>query len=68
MIIRDWGHDGLNELQQGINRMLFELNELQAMMERLQATMKNCKHVSDGMIYTSNPPQNKCVKCREFYR
>lgn len=28
----------------------------------------NCKHENDGLIYTSNPPQNKCIKCREFYR
>jgi hypothetical protein len=27
-----------------------------------------CKHESDGSIYTSNPPQNKCKKCGEFYR
>lgn len=22
-----------------------------------------CEHKPDGMIYTSNPPQNKCKKC-----
>jgi len=27
-----------------------------------------CEHESDGMIYTSNPPQNKCKKCGEFYK
>ena len=27
-----------------------------------------CHHEHDGMIYTSNPSQNKCVKCGEFYR
>jgi len=28
----------------------------------------HCNHEHDGMIYTSNPPQNKCIKCGEFYR
>ena len=27
-----------------------------------------CKHESDGLRYTSNPPQNKCKKCGKFYR
>ncbi len=26
-----------------------------------------CQHESDGMIYTSIPPKNKCKKCGEFY-
>lgn len=26
-----------------------------------------CKHEDDGMVYCSNPPQNKCKKCGEFY-
>lgn len=25
------------------------------------------EHESDGMVYTSNPPQYKCKKCGEFY-
>jgi hypothetical protein len=29
---------------------------------------EECTHQSDGMIYTSSPPQNKCKKCGEFYR
>ncbi len=29
---------------------------------------EKCQHKSDGLIYTSNPPQNKCKKCGEFYR
>ena len=24
---------------------------------------KKCDHVSDGVVYTSNPPQYKCSKC-----
>lgn len=27
-----------------------------------------CEHKSDGNVYTSNPPQNKCIKCGELYR
>jgi hypothetical protein len=27
-----------------------------------------CYHESDGLIYCSNPPQNKCIKCGDFYR
>lgn len=29
--------------------------------------INRCQHESDGLIYTSNPPQNKCKKCGEFY-
>ena len=29
---------------------------------------KECQHESDGSIYCSNPPQNKCIKCGGFYR
>lgn len=29
---------------------------------------QKCEHESDGMIYTSNPPQNKCKHCGEYYR
>lgn len=26
-----------------------------------------CNHESDGLCYTSDPPQYKCLKCGEFY-
>lgn len=29
---------------------------------------EDCEHENDGMVYCSNPPQNKCKKCGEFYR
>lgn len=35
---------------------------------RLCGVDLKCQHESDGNIYCSNPPQNKCVKCGEFYR
>lgn len=28
----------------------------------------NCQHESDRLVYTSNPPQNKCKLCGQFYR
>ncbi len=29
---------------------------------------KECQHESDGFLYCSFPPKNKCLKCGEFYR
>jgi hypothetical protein len=37
-------------------------------MNHSQDDVNRCQHEHDGMIYTSNPPQNKCIKCGEFYR
>jgi len=39
------------------------LTKIQSMIDNYQ-----CKHEGDGMIYTSHPPQNRCIKCGEFYR
>lgn len=39
-----------------------------AKMESGWIKPKNCQHEFDGNIYTSNPPQNKCKKCGDFYR
>ncbi len=39
-----------------------------ATLLRLQNVVDRCQHESDGIIYTSNPPQNKCVKCGELYK
>lgn len=44
----------------GIYRPDIQLNESQ--------DVDRCSHESDGNIYTSCPPQNKCIKCGEFYR
>lgn len=27
-----------------------------------------CKHESDWLVYTSNPPQYKCKNCNQFYK
>lgn len=39
------------------------------LFNKIQSLIDNykCNHESDGLIYTSNPPKNKCVKCKEFY-
>jgi hypothetical protein len=40
-----------------------------ALENKIQSMIDNyCEHESDGLIYTSNPPKNKCVKCEEFYQ
>jgi len=44
-----------------------EVNKL-AIDRHILKGCEGCKHESDGLIYTSNPPQNKCKKCGEFYR
>jgi hypothetical protein len=47
-----------------ISPIYFELrNKIKSMIDNYK-----CDHESDGLIYTSNPPQNKCKKCGEFYR
>jgi hypothetical protein len=40
------------------------------LIHKIQSMIDNykCLHESDGLIYTSNPPQNKCEICGEFYR
>ncbi len=35
---------------------------------RRVAKALTCQHKSDGLVYTSKPPQSKCRKCGEFYR
>ncbi len=49
-----------------------EIKEAFAIKLRLKQvetkSFEGCIHENDGMIYTSNPPQNKCKKCGEFYR
>jgi hypothetical protein len=36
--------------------------------EETLPSLNKCTHESDGLSYTSNPPQSRCVKCKEFYR
>jgi len=40
----------------------------QEVLDGYSAAICDCKHESDGMIYTSHPPQNKCKICGMFYR
>lgn len=41
-----------------------------ALITKIQLMIDNykCEHVSDDMIYCSNPPKNRCTKCKEWYR
>ena len=32
-----------------------------------QVDIDRCQHENDGMVYCSNPPKYKCLKCGEFY-
>lgn len=53
--------DGINEVA---NDMVAEF----ALRLHLKDANAECKHESDGWMYMSNPPQNKCKKCGQFYR
>lgn len=37
-------------------------------INQVKDDIDRCQHESDGMIYASNPPQYKCIKCGEFYK
>jgi len=58
--------------QQYVEEIAEDIKEAFAIKLRLKQgeikVFEGCKHESDGLIYTSNPPQNKCKKCGEFYR
>jgi hypothetical protein len=63
----------LLEMNISINRhkdLLKVAPSYQALKDKIESMIDNyhCNHESDGMIYTSNPPKNKCKKCGEFYR
>lgn len=47
-----------------------EYKDYPKLKDKIQSMIDNytCKHESDGNIYLSNPPQNKCKLCGEFYR
>lgn len=54
-----------------------EINSLSSLPLLLQSVIeyldeewekKLCVHESDGLCYTSNPPQSKCKKCGKFYK
>ncbi len=53
-----WGVGGKQDMQ-------YLNDKLQSMIDNYCST---CTHMSDGLIYLSNPPQNKCKLCKQFYR
>tara|TARA_R110000868_G_C10693842_1_gene748595 strand:+ start:233 stop:508 length:276 start_codon:yes stop_codon:yes gene_type:complete len=55
--------DDLVETLENISQTLIDIQ-----INQSQDDIDRCQHEHDGMIYTSNPPQNKCIKCGEFYR
>jgi hypothetical protein len=61
----DFSYDELGEIAK-------EIKEAFAIKLKLKQgeikSFEGCNHESDGLIYNSNPPQNKCKKCGEFYR
>jgi hypothetical protein len=66
-------YEGINYLdEERIEKISEEIKEAFAVKLRLKQgevkAFEGCIHEGDGMIYTSNPPQNKCKKCGEFYR
>lgn len=63
------GMPELEHLLSAINRMAAELRFYMTLQGcHVWQNDEKCEHESDGMIYCSNPPQNKCTKCGEFYR
>lgn len=48
-----------------------ELVKIKGWLSELQnkgGSETECVHESDGKIYTSLPPQYRCIKCRSYYR
>ena len=61
----------LEELKEIYERACNNQKVLNAkLMIKIKSMIDNykCDHESDGQVYTSNPPCNKCKKCGEFYR
>lgn len=55
-----WAHNRGNRAENdSICKMFLEIGE--AVGERKM-------HESDGMVYTSNPPQYRCVNCGQWYQ
>lgn len=62
----------LDEVQCYKCKSVFKVHPMQCMnspfITNCELHKPKCNHEHDGMIYTSNPPQNKCRLCGEFYR
>ena len=71
--MNDFTKEELKELSIVLNEYLNEFTSPESthqLKNKIIDMIENykCDHESDGMCYTSNPPQNKCKKCGEFYR
>lgn len=62
--IRSEDMRGLSNKFEGLGYMTLTLGEVLTIIK--QETPH--KHVSDGLSYTSNPPQSRCIECGSFYR
>ena len=62
--IREEDRRGLSNKFEGLGYMTLTLGEVLTIIK--QDTP--CKHVSDGLSYTSNPPQSRCIECGNFYK
>lgn len=63
---------GNNEMREALEKLedggMMNLNDLNNRAKKLEnPEPKTYNHTSDGNWYTSNPPQQKCTKCNEFY-
>lgn len=61
----DFSYDELGEIAEEIKKAFAIKLRLKQVKPK---SFEGCLHENDGMIYTSNPPKNKCKKCGEFYR
>ena len=58
--------DNLDEIADKYYQMGFEDGDNNGWWKEQDAN--TCKHISNGLSYLSNPPQNKCMKCSQLYR
>lgn len=71
--MNDFTKEELEKIIKSIDGLVFSkfyADDTQLVYNKIQSMIDNynCKHESDGLIYTSFLPQNKCKNCGEFYR